>query len=165
MYFFDGTSDLGPHPPWRRMRESGMPRALHSDAGPARMQCNDHFRPGGGHLLRLPRVFAKTVRSREVEKPAGSQLPRESPHERAGAGERSHQRAQPEPKRDGMQQIGAGVCRPEPIGRFNATTQTLRFAVSEMQISVTEDGRVTAREVAAFQQSQWEKMQNVRNHS
>ena len=73
MYRSDGTRDLALQPPCRRIVEIGMPRALHSDAGPARMQCSVHFRPGGGRLLRLLRVSAKIVRSREVVKPDFSQ--------------------------------------------------------------------------------------------
>ena len=75
MHFFDGASDLGVQPPCRQMRDIpvGMPRALHSDADPARMQCNVHFRPGGGRLLSLVRVSERIFRSREVEKPDFSQ--------------------------------------------------------------------------------------------
>eukprot|EP01046_Picozoa_sp_COSAG06_P000018 COSAG06_NODE_1_length_58652_cov_31.600967_18_plen_173_part_00 len=43
MYRSDGTRDLALQPPCRRIVEIGMPRALHSDAGPARMQCSVHF--------------------------------------------------------------------------------------------------------------------------
>ena len=73
MYRSDGTRDLALQPPCRRIVDIGMPRALHSDAGPARMQCSVHFRPGGGRLSRLLRVSAKIVRSREVVKPDFSQ--------------------------------------------------------------------------------------------
>ena len=40
MYFFSGTSELGPQPPCRRILDIAMSSAFASDAAPARMQCS-----------------------------------------------------------------------------------------------------------------------------
>ena len=55
MYFFSGTSELGPQPPCRRILDIAMSSAFASDAAPARMQCSVHFLPRGGEC---PRRFS-----------------------------------------------------------------------------------------------------------
>ena len=141
MYFFDRTSDLAVQPPCRRMRDRGMPRALHSDADPARMQCNVHFRPGGGRLLSLVRVSERIFRSREVEKPDFSQGRRHMRSQAPRSSRRSDRKSEPESH--SKQQVRAGVSWPQPICGFHPTTQTLYLAMSEMQISVTEEKHIT----------------------